>query len=141
MASTIYKGKDLRLKVAGKVVYHATECTFASNMKIESIATKDTNGEVGVTSNLSWSMTSKGLIANKPVGSTTHQDVKSLLDLHKAGTEVEVSFTTGVEGDVIITGNTFIESASLGAPVEGNTSFDASFKGNGDYTVELVPAP
>ncbi|NHM08007.1 hypothetical protein G4D82_12300 [Flavobacterium sp. CYK-4] len=138
MASTIYKGKDLRLKADGKVIYHATECTFSSSMKIESIATKDTNGEVGVPSNLSWSMTSKGLIANKPAGSTTHQDVKSLLDLHKAGTEIELSFTTGEVGDIIITGNAFIESASLGAPVEGNTSFDASFKGNGDYTVEVV---
>ena len=134
----MYKGRDLRIKVEGKTIYHATECSFSSNMNIDSVATKDTVGEVGTPSNLSWSLSSNGLMSNIPVGSTTTQGVKSLLDLHKAGTRVAVEFTTGNDGDVIIEGFAYIESCEAQAPVQGNATFSASFKGDGDYTVDTV---
>ena len=135
MASTIYKGKDLRIKVEGKTVFHATECSFSSSMNIDSIATKDTTGEVGTPSTLSWTLSTNALVTNAPSGSTTTQGTKSLLDYHKAGTLVEIEFATGETGDLIISGSAYIESCELQAPVQGNATFSASFKGDGDYTV------
>ena len=133
MTPNIYKGRDLRIFVDGLPIYHATECSFSSSMKIESIATKDTQGEEGVASNYTWSLSSKGLVANAP---GSHQSTKSLLELHKAGTPVTIQFRTNEAGDIIITGQALIETAAIGAPVEGSATFDAGFKGNGDYDVQ-----
>lgn len=137
MASTMYKGKNLRIRLDGNVVYHATDCEFQSDIEIESVATKDTNGKVKTTGAYDWSMTSSGIAANKP-GGGTQEDFKSLLDKHAAGTSVEVSFTTDTVGDVVITGNAFIKSISTKAGTTGFATCDATFEGSGDYTVELV---
>lgn len=133
MTDGIIKGRDLRIFVDGLPIYHATECSFSSTMKIESVATKDTEGEDGTTSNYSWNLSSKGLVANAP---GSHKGTKSLLELHKAGTPVEVQFRTEETGDFVIFGTAFIESANIGAPVEGSATFDASFKGKGNYDIE-----
>lgn len=139
MASTMYKGKNLRIRVDGEVVYHATDCEFQSDIEIETVATKDTNGKVKTTGAYDWSMTSSGIAANKP-GGGTQEDFKSILDKHKAGTAVEVSFTTDEVGDVIITGDAYIKTCSIKAGVNGFATLDATFEGTGDYTVELVSA-
>ncbi len=44
-AGDFIKGKNLRLKVEGKTVFHATECTWSTSRELEDIATKDTNGK------------------------------------------------------------------------------------------------
>lgn len=137
MASTMYRGKNLRIRVDGNVIYHATDCEFQSDIEIDSIATKDTNGKVKVTSAYDWSLTSSGIAANKP-GGGTQEDFKSLLDKHKAGTEVDVSFSTDTVGDVIISGSAFIKSISTKAGTNGFATCDATFEGSGDYTVALV---
>lgn len=137
MASTMYKGKNLRIKVGDNVIYHATDCEFQSDIEIESIATKDTAGKLKTTGAYDWSMTSSGIAANKP-GGGTQEDFKSILDKHKAGTVVEISFTTDVVGDVIIAGEAYIKSCSVKAGTNGFATLDASFEGSGDYTVALV---
>lgn len=138
MASEIYKGRDLRIKVEGKTVFHATECSFSSSMNIDSVATKDTIGEVGTPSTLSWTLSTNALMTNAPSGSTTTQGTKSIFDYHTAGTRVSIEFTTGVNGDMIISGEAYIESCEIQAPVQGNATFSASFKGDGNYTTDLV---
>jgi hypothetical protein len=134
-----YKGKNLRIKVDGNVVFHSTECNFNSSIALEEIATKDTNGNLVVAGNYTWGVATNMLVADKAALSTD-EDFVSLLNKHKAGTEVEIEFTTGVAGDIIITGNAFIESVNFSAPTSGFATGDASFKGSGDYTVAAVPA-
>lgn len=137
MASTMYKGKNLRIKIDDNVIYHATDCSFNSDIEIEKIATKDTNGNLKTTGAYDWNLSSSGVVSNKPSGGS-QEDFKSLLDKHKAGTEVEISFTTGDTGDVVITGNGFIKSVAVKAPEKGFATADISIEGSGDYTVALV---
>lgn len=138
MSNGTYKGKNLRIKVDGLTVFHATECKFDSTMKIDGIATKDTDGEMGLTGNYSWGVSTNMLMANKPTGSTTTQGFLELINKHKAGTEVEIQFTTEIMGDVIITGFAFIEKIGVSGSVNGLATADASFKGNGSYTAAAV---
>lgn len=134
-----YKGKNLRIKVDGNTIFHATECSFNSSMSLEEIATKDTDGNLVVSGNYTWGVATNMLVADKAALST-QEDFASLLNKHKAGTEVEIEFTTGTTGDIIISGNAYIESINFTAPTSGFATGDASFKGSGDYTVGTVPA-
>ena len=136
-AGQAYKGKNLRIMVEGKSIYHATECSFNSSINLEEIATKDTNGTMVIASNYTWGLSTNMLVADKPVGST-QDDFVGMLNKHKSGTMVAVEFTTDIAGDILIAGNAFIESIDLTSPTEGFATGSASFKGNGDYTVSAV---
>lgn len=138
MAGNTYAGKNLRVRVDGKTVFHATECSFTTSRNMESIASKDTNGEQVTPGNYTWGVSTNFLVANKPTGSTTQIGTKEILDTYQAGTEVEVQFTTEIVGDVIITGQSFIESLNMSSPTNGVATGDASFKGNGDFETTLV---
>ncbi|RZJ33723.1 MAG: hypothetical protein EOO51_12590 [Flavobacterium sp.] len=133
MTDGIIKGKDLRIFANGLPIYHATECNFQSDMGIEAIATKDTEGEDGVTSNYKWNLSSKSLVANAP---ETHQSSKSLIQYHKEGAVLGIQFRTEEIGDFVISGNAWIKSVAIGASVEGSSTFDAGFQGKGGYTVD-----
>jgi hypothetical protein len=138
MAGNTYAGKNLRIRVEGKTVFHATECTFTTSRNMESIASKDTNGEQVTPGNYTWGVSTNFLVANKPTASTTQIGTKEILDTYQAGTEVEVQFSTEIVGDVIITGQSFIESLNMSAPTNGVATGDASFKGNGDFVTTLA---
>lgn len=138
MAGNTYAGKNLRVRIDGKAVFHATECSFTTSRNMESIASKDTNGEQVTPGNYSWGVSTNFLVANIPAGSTTQVGTKEILDTYQDGTEVEVSFTTNIVGDVIITGNTYIEGLNMSAGTNGVATGDCSFKGNGDFETALV---
>lgn len=138
MAGNTYAGKNLRIRIDGKTVFHATECSFTTSRSMESIASKDTNGEQVTPGNYNWSVSTNFLVANIPTASTTQVATKQILDTYQAGTEVEVQFTTEIVGDVVITGNAYIEGVNMSAPTNGVATGDASFKGNGDFVTALV---
>jgi len=138
MAGNTYAGKNLRIRVGGKTIFHATECSFTTSRNMESIASKDTNGEQVTPGNYTWGVSTNFLVANIPTSSTTQIATKELLDTYQAGTEVEVQFTTDIAGDVIITGDTFIESMNMSAPTNGVATGDAAFKGNGDFVTSVA---
>lgn len=133
-----YKGKNLRIKVDGNTIFHATECSFNSSIQLEEIATKDTDGSLVVSGNYTWGLATNMLVADKAVAST-QEDFVSLLNKHKAGTEVDIEFTTDIVGDIIISGVGYIESINFTAPTSGFATGDCSIKGSGDYTVAAVP--
>lgn len=135
-----YKGKNLRIKVDGNTIFHSMECSFNSSIALEEIATKDTDGSLVVSGNYTWGVATNMLVADK-AGASSQEDFASMLNKHKAGTEVDIEFTTGVAGDLIITGVAYIESVNFTAPTSGFATGDASFKGSGDYTVGVVPTP
>lgn len=137
-AGDILKGKDLRLKLADNTLYHATECSFSTTRELESIATKDTNGNKGTPGNYEWSLSTSALVANQASGSDQN-DTKAILDAFLAGTVVAVEFTTDVEGDILITGNAFLVSCNITAAVGSSATYDVQLTGDGDFTVALVP--
>lgn len=134
MTEGIIKGKNLRIFVDGLPIYHATECSFSSTMSTEKIATKDTDGKKIVASNYEWNLSSKGLVAMDVPN--THNSPRSLIELHKAGTPVAIQFRTSTGGDFVISGNAIIVSAQIGSATENSASFDCSFDGDGDFTIE-----
>jgi len=138
MAGNTYAGKNLRIRIDGKTVFHATECSFTTSRSMESIASKDTNGEQVTPGNYTWSVSTNFLVANIPTASTTQVGTKQILDTYQAGTEVEVQFTTEIVGDVVITGQAYIEGINMSAPTNGVATGDSSFKGNGDFVTEVV---
>ncbi|MBF4484432.1 phage tail tube protein [Flavobacterium sp. CSZ] len=138
MAGNTYAGKNLRIRVDGKTIFHATECSFTTSRNMESIASKDTNGEQVTPGNYTWGVSTNYLVANIPTASTTQIATKQILDTYQQGSEVEVQFSTEIVGDVIITGNSFIESINMTAPTNGVATGDASFKGNGDFVTTVA---
>jgi hypothetical protein len=140
MAEKKYAGRDLRIHVSDKTFFHATECGFNSSKAIEAIATKDTNGEEAIASTLTFTLTTSALVTNKPTSSTTTNGTIDILNIHKAGTRVPFEFTTGDEGDILISGECLIESCDITAPVAGFATYSVNLKGVGEYTVEAVEA-
>lgn len=137
-AGQIYKGKNLRLSYDGKVLFHATSCSLSISTTIESIATKDTNGNIKVPSDYDWTLSTSALFADKETGSTTHVGFSELMNIQLRGEEIDVEFTTGEVGDVLMSGKAFIESSNVNAEVGSSAQGDFSFSGNGDLTIETV---
>lgn len=138
MASEIYKGKLLRFKFDAKKFLHATSCKLDFSMKLEEIATKDTDGTVSIPGNYSWSGSTEALLANLPALDTTHVTYDDILAKMLAGTEIDVDFTTDVTGDIIYTGKAYIDSASMTADTEGAVKVSISIKGNGNVVKAIV---
>lgn len=136
-AGQAYKGKNLRVRVDGDTIFHATECSFNSSIALEEIATKDTQGSLVVSGNYTWGL-STNMLAAERAALSTQEDFVTLLNKHKAGTEIAVEFTTDVAGDIVISGAAFIESISISAPTAGFATAECAMKGSGDYTVSVV---
>jgi len=136
-AGKIYKGKDLRLSVGGKTLFHSTSCSITISTTLESIATKDTNGTINVPSNYEWSLSAESLTADKAAVST-QVDYFDLIQMQLAGEELDVEMTTGVDGDVLLSGKALIESTGITADVGSSSTSSFSFKGNGDLTVSKL---
>lgn len=137
-AGDILKGKNLRITMGTGTIYHATQCDFTTTREVESIATKDTSGDQKTPGNYTWGLSTSALVANKVALSTQH-DTKSILDAFLANAIVAVEFTTDVEGDIIISGNAYLTSCNIGAPVNGAATYDVTFDGTGNFTVGAVP--
>jgi hypothetical protein len=139
MDGNIYKGRNLRVLVAGKPILHATECSFSTTMNFEEIATKDTDGTIQTPGNYTWTLTSNHLVADKDqVTQANYTDAFELLEQYKNRLPVEVQFTTSMGGDVIISGQAYMSGANISAPVEGAASGDFNFQGNGNFFTERV---
>jgi hypothetical protein len=136
-AGDILKGKDLRITLIDGTMYHATECSISSTTNFDEVATKDTNGNIVTPDTNSWSLSASGLVANKP-GVSTQKDIHDIFTTHLAKTLVAVEFATTETGDIILSGNAYIESVEITASTEGRATYTASFKGNGDLTQALV---
>lgn len=133
----IYKGKDLRLSVDGKTLYHSTSCQISISTTLEAIATKDTDGTVNVPSNYEWSLSAESLTADKAAASTQN-DFFDLLQLQLQSKEIDVEMTTGKSGDILLKGKAYVESTSISAEVGSSSTSSFSFKGNGDLDLSRL---
>lgn len=135
-----YKGKMIRARLNDKTLFHATECGISITTNLESIATKDTNGNVQTPGNYEWSATMSALVADKATSNTTQHSFTDLIALQLAGTEIDFDFTTDETGDFVFTGKVFISQADITASTEGAASGSFSFTGNGDLVQAVVAA-
>lgn len=138
MATPFYQGKDLRISYNGKVLYHTTECGFSISANFEEIATKDTDGTNTVPGEYTWSMTAASLIANKPTATTDKIDCSDLITSILEKKKFKVEFTTAVTGDIVLSGDIYVESVSVSAAVGQIATGDFSFKGDGTLTLKKV---
>ncbi|MDM1065790.1 hypothetical protein HXZ88_09165 [Myroides odoratimimus] len=132
--NTFYKGKDLRIKVGGKPMFHSTSCSISISTTLEAIATKDTNGTINAPGNYEWSLSAETLTVNKAVAGT-QADTFDLLTIQLKGEEVEIEMTTGKKGDILLKGTAYIESTGITADNGSNSTASYSFKGNGDLSL------
>ena len=136
----IFQGKNVRISVEGKTIYHATACKLDISMSLEEIATKDTDGSVNTPGNYSWSASTDALFATLPGGDTTHKSADEILDYLLAKTELDFEFSTNEAGEWIYGGKVWVESASIDATVGQSVTGSFGFKGNGDLTKTAVGA-
>jgi hypothetical protein len=134
----IFQGKNVRISVEGKTIYHATSCKLDISTSLEEIATKDTEGSVNTPGNYSWNASTDALFATLPVGDTTHKSADETLDYLLAKTELDFEFSTNETGEWKYTGKVYVENASIDATVGQSVTGTFSFKGNGDLTKETI---
>lgn len=138
MADRIYQGKNVRLILDGKKVFHATDCGISVSRELESIATKDTQGNLQTPGAYSWSATLSTLVAERDPVTTTHHSFKDVFQKTLDGTLCELQYTTGETGDMVFSGQVYITQADFSAPTTGAATGSFSFTGNGDLTLDVV---
>jgi len=131
------KGKSLRVKIGDKWLWHATSCGIDSTSKTDSIATKDTNGDVVSISGYNYTLSMEGLYATLDGTSTTHVTADDLMIIHQAGTLVAWEMLSA-DSKYKYSGTVYITQGGISAPVEGNATASFSFTGSGDYEIELI---
>lgn len=137
-AGQIYKGKNVRISLEGKTLWHGTEASITISTNMEAIATKDTNGTVNSPSNYEWSASLSGLVADKAAENLTQHGFKDILAFQLANTELDFEFTTDDVGDFVLSGKVYINNAEMTAAVEGSMTGSFQFTGNGDLTLAVV---
>ena len=139
-AETIYKGKEMRLRFGEKTLYHATSCQLTVASKTQEVATKDTNGDIVTPDGYNSTLSTDSLWADKPNGTTTQVDPIDLLQNQLDETLLTFEFTTGVEGDRVVSGSCYVTNTDLGAEVGNNATAAFQFTVSGDIEIDVVPA-
>lgn len=135
-----FKGRKVRIKVGSKAIYHSTECSISVEGATQSIATKDTNGNLVVADGYSWSMTTNTLVAEPGSGETaTHTGFTDVLESLIDGDEVTVQFTSDEEGSFVYSGKAYVTNASATSSVGNAVSGNFTFTGTGDLTISEIP--
>lgn len=138
MPDKIYKGKNIRLILDEKKVFHATECGISISVNLESIATKDTDGNVSTPGAYEWSASLSALVADPDNTNTTHHGFNEVVQKMLAREECLFQYTTEETGDFIYSGSVYITSADISASTEGAATGNFAFTGNGNLTLATV---
>jgi hypothetical protein len=134
-AGKIYNGKDVRLKIGDKTLYHSTSCQLTVASKTQEVATKDTNGDLVTPDGYNFTLSMDSLWADKPDGSTTQLDPADLVVHQLAEDLLTFEMTTSVAGDRGFSGSLYVTNSDLGAEVGNKATSSFQFTGTGD----LVP--
>jgi predicted secreted protein len=143
MATTsVFNGTSLVVLIGTEVIGFATSCSLSLAIDAPDASTKQSLGwadEIG--GQRSWSLTTDGLATVVPGTVATYVTTAELNALAIARTAVTVKFTTvdnstvggvtPVTGDVIYSGQAFIESVDMTADMENPVTYSVSFKGTG----------
>lgn len=133
----IYQGRNVRIRLAGKTIYHATSAKVSISADLEELATKDTSGKLSVFGGYNWNASAESLVADKPEAST-QVDADDLLEYLINGTELEFQFTTNETGDFLWSGKVLVSQCDVDAGVSGAVKGSFSFVGQGDLEKSRV---
>lgn len=126
-AGKFYKGKNLRIRVEGNTLFHATSCSLSIDTEMETQSTKDTQGKVVSPGDYEGTLSTDCLLADKETGAVEVVDWSDLLQYQIDKTLLTWEFSTGVVGDKIISGSMYINNSSLtsenGATASGSFAF------------------
>lgn len=132
----IYNGKDLRLRLGGKTLYHSTSCQLTVSSKSQEVATKDTNGDIVTPDGYSATLSMDSLWADKSNGTTTQLDPADLLQNQLDEVLLDFEMTTGADGDRVISGQCYVTNSDFGAEVGNKATAAFQFTVSGDITVD-----
>ena len=131
-----YEGATMRLTVDTKEIFHEVDASIEASTEFKEVASKDTTGKILSAGSQSFSIScSSSLLDND---GTTQEDLKTMADKWKAKTSHAVTFTTGTSGDVVFSGNVYIESFSVTATNEEYSTAEYTLRGTGDLTIAAV---
>lgn len=139
-AGQFYKGKNLRIRVEGSTVFHATTCNLTITKEIESLSTKDTNGKIVIPGDYEGSLSTDCLVADKETAAVDVVDWTDLMQFLLDGTKLTWDFSTGVVGDKIISGAMYINESNVTAENGTTSTGSFSFTTDGDITITTVMA-
>lgn len=139
-ASTIYNGKEVRLRLGDKTLYHSTNCQLTISSKTQEIATKDTNGDIVTPDGYTATLSMDALWADKPDGSTTQLDPTDLITHQLAEDLLTFEVVTDVVGDKGFSGSCYVTNSDLGAEVGNKATAAFQFSVSGDVTPFTVSA-
>ena len=138
----IFDGKNVRFKFDDQTLFHATSCQLTVSSETQEYATKDTSGKIVGIDTYSGTLSTDGLWSMKETANdATQVDAAELLGHQIAKTLLAFEFSTGVEGDTLISGNCYVTNTDLTAEVSGKGTVSHQFLVSGDITVGVVPAP
>ena len=134
----IFNGTNLVVLVGTEVVAHSTSCSLSVSADLPDSTTKSSGGWADEIAGLrSWSLTTDGLATVDPTGASFV--VGDIFTSMYNRTKVTVKFTTvtgstPVVGDLIWSGEAFIESLDVTADMESPATYSVSFTGTGALT-------
>ena len=137
-AGTIYRGENLRIKINDDRVYHATSCSLSITSNTEELSSKDIAGTEISMGNYSGTLTTDVLMADKPATPVDYTDPGELIDLQLNKTLVDWEFTTGVTGDIILSGKAYVTQSDLTAENNQAATGSFTFLVSGDITRSVV---
>ena len=127
-----YDGSALRIKIGTKEIYHEIDCKVSLKSEMKELGSKDVSGTLVRPGKQSFSISGTAIAINSD---GTKEDLNSLAAAWKAKTELAISVADGVSGNIIVSGNAYIESIDIPATDEEIVKYDISFVGNGDVTI------
>lgn len=137
-AGQIFKGRDLRIKVGDKTLYHATNCQLTVATTTEELATKDTNGTIVTPDGYTSSLSTDSLWADKLEASSTQLDPLDLLQHQLDEDLLTFEFSSYVNGERTISGNCYVTNTDLGAEVGSSATASFQFTVSGDIDIEVI---
>ena len=131
-----YEGAVMRIKLGTKDIYHEVDAELTFSNEFTEIASKDTPGKISTPGAQSFSLScSASLIDND---GSVKEDLFSITSKAKSQELVAFTFTTGASGDVVFSGNVYIEGFTVGAVNEEKSTASYTLKGNGDLNIAQV---
>ncbi|TRX71506.1 hypothetical protein [Carboxylicivirga sp. M1479] len=140
MAYTVYEGKDLRIELDDKTIFHETNATISIEREVETITLDskdvDPSGDWAKkrVKGMSWGAGGDTMICldDTTPGAGTAHDFKSLYDAFTAGVEIAVKVAIGGE---ILSGSAFLQSLSPSAGLDGYGTVSFNLEGSGALTL------
>lgn len=137
----IKKGQHLRIKVAGKFIAFAQDCTVHVANQTEDSSTKDTTDGMWAENEItgkSWDISANALYSVDE--DATGMNAEDALDVALANAAVQVDFvmTAGEKNrtasGVKYSGNAIVNDISVNAPNRQNANYSISLTGSGAFT-------